>query len=1445
MSPAFTQLDDTNYQSWMFNTLNIIKLKGLHDHIKYNWIRLLELQEEIDLTKTNSKSQSTSQSQMPTLSLTELERELTAFPKYLHTAIHEQSWSIGEDRAISIISLSLSSKFHSLAKTATSAYQLWKDLADENKTTTMASKITIKHKFNTCLPDDGETILQFMDRLVIMRQQLSEVGSYIDEIEVVYRVLGVASLNYGPIVMACCTIPETQLNVARIRAYFTMEQTTRQTNDSNEQALYTNYKHKHASNSVPTHTATDSNRSKCAHCGYWNHKTEDCRAPEWKRQHYKTHRKPYTRDSTATANKAETEPDRQHNLESRSNASYALNSVAYAFPVTATLIEETPIAHTKTSLSFEQAKIASENQIKDYFLYLDSGCTQHMVNNVQMLINCRPANVQVFGAVAHQETFANVKGELSILTNVNNKTSRVIFKDVIYVPNFSKNLISIHKITEMGGTVNFYNNYAEIKINNQIIIKGTKTKNNLWKIDQIYDVPKVQTNAQHVHALKVNINTWHQRLGHLSERNLKKLLTNNMLNGLNFNHHEKLDHCDSCARGKQTRLKIAKTHSTPRSHHIGEVIHTDLGGPMEMPSIGGAKYYLTFLDDYSRMSFIYFIKEKSETFEKFKVFRSIFEKQNDVKIKTLQSDGGGEYIANVFKQILKRKGIVHHKTPAHTPQLNGLAERLNRTLMDKTRCILKDAKMPDHYWAEAMNTANYMRNISPTKILGNITPEEKYSGVKPDISRLRVWGSKCFYTVNTYKKKLQDRAREAILVGYHREFNCYKLLDIKSRKMIKSRDVTFQENLSPYEEDEDSPTEVRKSQNNIPTIQDDSDFFEINQIEDHFPANPPGNDKDKLADQSSDSCTKPRLLEESVESSDSETVLREVLDFANEADSDSEEHMQTQRKSSRLADKQKVNYSKLHKGSVYLSIGKNEPSTYHDAMQSNDSKFWLDAINCEIQSLNKMNTWDVVDRPANTKPIRSKWVFKIKTKADGSLDKYKARVVGKGFTQKKGIDYNETFSPVVKFESIRYINVLAFQRNWETHHMDVKTAFLNGKLEEVIYMLPPEGITIAKGKVLKLNRSIYGLKQSSRCWNDKFTNTLQELGFRQTDSDPCLFVNEDGNVVIGVYVDDLIITGERQEIINTKSIIASKFEMTDLGLLTFILGVNFRHDGNSLTIDQTKYTYNLLHQFNMQNCKGVSTPMVVNNEIDNSDPLDKNVPYREAVGGLNYLSTQTRPDISFAVNQVAKKMHSPSKNDWIAVKRIFRYLKHTHGMRLLYNKNGENIEGYSDASYASGDDRKSISGYFFTRNGGAISWRSKKQPIISLSSMEAEYIAMTAATQEAIWLSRLEKDLRKPSDEQITMPMKINEDNQSAITLASNKIHNDRSKHIDVRYHFIREKIKNKDIKLEYCQTTDMIADIFTKPLGNILFEKHRKSMGLIKMEIPEEFKLDIFEDGF
>ena len=516
-----------------------------------------------------------------------------------------------------------------------------------------------------------------------------------------------------------------------------------------------------------------------------------------------------------------------------------------------------------------------------------------------------------------------------------------------------------------------------------------------------------------------------------------------------------------------------------------------------------------------------------------------------------------------------------------------------------------------------------------------------------------------------------------------------------------------------------------------------------------------------------------------------------------------------------------------------------DPKTYKQALKHQNVTEWKEAMDKEYLSLLSHNTWDLVDLPEGRKAVGCKWVFKTKRKASGEIDKHKARLVAQGYSQEAGVDYDEVFAPVARYKSIRSVLAIANQFNLECHQMDVVSAFLNGELIDEIYMKQPEGFVNEQHptKVCKLNRSLYGLKQSARCWNLMMDSYLKSSNYTQSSADPCIYYRTDvvnGKTVImifGVFVDDTIIcSNEKSVLLSEKQRLSEAFKMDDRGELHHFLGMEVLRDRKKgiMTIDQRTYLEDVLKRFGMEDCKPVATPMEPNKQFsklrEDEEQADEKL-YQAAIGSLNYAAIATRPDLSTAVGKLSQFMKNPSNEHWAGVKRVLRYVKGTldYGLRFV-NSDTFELSGYSDSDWAGCvESRKSTSGFVFQVGKCCVSWSSKKQPVVALSSTEAEYIALCRAAQETVWLRNLLRDVGFSQAE----PTTVREDNQGAIALAKNPKDHPRTKHVDVKYHYTREVIDKRLMKVDYIPTSDMVADTLTKALPRPAFEKFRTLMGV------------------
>jgi reverse transcriptase-like protein len=812
--------------------------------------------------------------------------------------------------------------------------------------------------------------------------------------------------------------------------------------------------------------------------------------------------------------------------------------------------------------------------------------------------------------------------------------------------------------------------------------------------------------------------------------------------------------------------------------------------------------------------------------------------QHNTKIKCLRSDRGGEYLSEEFSVHLKKAGTVRKLTVHDTPEHNGVAERLNRTLMEKVRAMLHDSDLPKFLWAEATAHAVYLKNRTWTRTIGDTTPFELLYKEKPNVGNLHPWGCKV-RVHNTSGSKLDGRSSIGRWMGFDAETrDGHRIYWPERRTVTVERSVKFNFEFEevvvgvlPLEGERKVDERLtadpeRDLDNQTPDVEDPVD-------DPVSEAQPAGGRGQRIRKE-----TKyVRMLKDG--SAVTGTRVGGVLPRGmrpgtsipvEEDDDKGEDH------ATAVNCESEVEYAMA---TVVESAEGLQP-TYEEARKRPDWPKWQEAIQKELSTLERMGTYRLVKRPPGANVVDSRWVLRIKKNAAGEVDKYKARLVAKGFTQIYGVDYYETYAPVARLTSFRLLLALAARNGWAVDTFDFDSAYLNSELggDEVVYLEQPVGYETKDrdGWVWRLLKALYGLKQGAKNWYDALHQALLELGFTRSKADHGVFFKEVGKdiIVLAIHVDDGMVTGSNISLINKfKSDMNAKYKLTDLGAANWLLGIKITRDlvNKTLSLSQHAYIEAIITRFNFNDLKPSSIP------IDSSAPLSKsqspskiedvikmkNVPYREAVGSLMYAAMGTRPDIAFATSTVAQFSENPGWAHWEAVKQIFRYLMGTKTLELTYGGEERGLVGYVDADGASQEHRRAISGYVFMVDGGAVSWSSKKQELVTLSTAEAEYVAQTHAAKEAIWLRRLLTEIFKAID----TPTTLFSDSKSAIALAHDGHYHARTKHIDIRYHFIRYIIEAGTIKLVYCPTSDMTADTLTKALPSVKAKHFATALGL------------------
>ena len=1024
-------------------------------------------------------------------------------------------------------------------------------------------------------------------------------------------------------------------------------------------------------------------------------------------------------------------------------------------------------------------------------LLVDSGATTHIINNCARFKtfnnSFNPDCHTIELADGSKSKIAEARGTAHIeLSNDNGEQCNATLNNALLMPDYPTNIFSVPEATKNGATVTFGPDESKL------ITKDGKKFDIVQDGKLFYLETSDVVGAVKEHSLK----ELHTMMGHCNVHDLRQL--ERTVDGIRITDPGSEFFCDICARGKQTHEQINKKPD-PRATSPLELVHSDLAGPVSPAAKGGFRWAICFVDDYSGFVCHYFLRQKSDTTQATAQFMA--DVAHIGTVKRLRTDNGGEYISSDFKQLMRDHCVKHEMSAPHTPSQNGTAERSWRTSFDMLRCLLMQADLPKFLWTYALRNSDYVRNRCYQQRTKS-TPYELFIGKRPNLSNMVAFGTPCYIYVED-KRKLDDRSIRGVLVGYDQQSPSYLVYDKHAGIVKKSRNVKFDTKYQPVPDEDTLPIVVKVNeapdvQNVAPNVQNVANMQNV------------APNVQNVANR--------------------QNVAPNVQNVAPDVhDTDYQEDVRRPKRTTKkpaylddyCVDNDNVSLMNIDNIDYCYNVyaDRNVPKCYDDAMASSEAHNWQRAMDDEIDSLKENNTWSIIDCPKGEPVVGGKWVFNLKLDKEGEISKYKARYVAQGFSQVYGRDYFETFAPTARLTSIRLLMQFTVQYDLIIHQMDVKTAYLNANIDCNIYLQQPKGFEQGENKVCHLNKSIYGLKQSGKLWNKLIHAFLTDNSFQRSSVDHCLYYKKDTNICIYIliWVDDIVIACRDVEMMNdTKQLLSQRFKMTDMGQLSWFLGIEFVINKDCIMMKQTSYMRTILKKFNMENCKPVSTPFEEMSNDSNSKSISTTL-YKCAVGSLIYCMICTRPDLSWVVTKLSQ-YNQPTENQWKAVKRVLRYLQSTTDLGLTFRKSEKLVlTGYCDASWAPDDDnRRSVTGYCFTLNdtGCAVSWKSKRQQTVALSSTEAEYMGLAAATQEALFLKNLMIELDPMYD--CNNPIIIFEDNQSAISLAENQIHHARTKHIDCKYHFIREQVLCKCITVQYLETSKMIADSLTKPVGRV-----------------------------
>ena len=1220
-------------------------------------------------------------------------------------------------------------------------------------------------------------------------------------------------------------------------------------------------------------------KGKCHNCGKAGHWARECRSPKKEEKDGDNAPKPEKNKDQKTETKPVGSANAVATTEDDSDGVWAAELDAGEPGLEeAMLIDESNWLYEEEEMAAAVVRPLLEDRSERVELY-DSGATRHISPYKSDFSTYTTLDPPVFLNAANQQRFPAIGvGSLSINAPNGNCRSPLTLPNVLHAPAVGYTLVSLGALDKQGYRASIGSGHLELFApGGERIARIPQTSRGLYRVTHA---------EEEAHVVEtITLMELHRRMGHIAPSSARALVEKGLISGIKLDPDSREAPCDACLFARATRKPVPKARIGPRAQQFGEEVHTDVWGPCSVASKRGCKYFITFTDDATRYTVTYLLPTKADALDAYRRFEAwALAQQHCQAIKVLRSDRGGEYLSDAFDKHLAAAGTARRLTVHDTPQLNGVAECLNRTLLECIRAFTHSSGLPKYLWAEALRHATWLKNRTATRALDGQTPYQALFGRVPDLTGLQRWGAKVLVHDGD-GSKLDARAREGCWLGFDAESHGHRVYFPTSRSVATERNVYF--GTAPQLEGES--LQIPSTEREQRAVQPTPTAISVPPTASTIlpPALPPpplppvqttalwaprsttpsspltpqssstsaaGTDDDeeavaRLITPRPQRNRKPsRTLRELAEGVGVTSTRRNAPRFTpgtqlpggfGEEGEEAGGVWAVENAFDELEDSQWLEHILATETADAEAL---EPRSLAEAKRRPDWALWEKAIGEELDTLKKAGTWRLEDAPTGANIIGSKWVFKAKRDAAGNIARYKARLVAQGFSQIDGIDYDDTYAPVAKLASSRAIIAMANRLKLILHQVDIKGAYLNGVLkeDEVLYMRQPPGYAApdAGKRVLRLQKALYGLKQAGRRWYQTFTDILSKLGYAQCSVDQAVYHKlhaETGDlVVIAVHVDDCTIAASKQRLVDTlKSGLSKYVEVTDLGELHWMLGIEVKRvwEAGTIHLSQRAYIDSILRRYNLTDLKPLSTPMDVQAKLTSEQaPASaaefaamRDVPYREAVGALNWAALATRPDITFAVSTVARFASNPGPAHWEAVKQIFRYLAGTRDLWLSYGETRRTLSGYTDADGSMGEDRRAISGYAFLIDGGAVSWSSKRQEVISLSTTESEYVAATHGVKEALWLRSLLSEVFGPAKDATTMLC----DNQSAIALARDHQYHTRTKHIDVRYHFIRWVIERGEVRLVYCPTEDMVADVLTKALPSPKVKHFAANLGL------------------
>ena len=1069
---------------------------------------------------------------------------------------------------------------------------------------------------------------------------------------------------------------------------------------------------------------------------------------------------------------------------------------------------------------------------------LDTGASHHMTNNFALL-SCYKEIPQI--PVRHAGT-----GHISAIGVGEISTEVFTLANVLYIPGLDESLISLCRLTSSGLECNLKRGKLTLKNARGRKWEVKRDDDGLFRISLQYEVPVA------MRTRLADENRVHRLLGHparITDELFRRFGVENQNPGF----------CDICeaAHGES----VGFSHTGRRGERVATTLAFDVAGPMEVPGFLNEKYLLVMVHYETDYTFVYALEKRSDQTRYIKVVLNQCQ-QRGMNVTRVVCDNSGENASNELIEYYEEKGIDARFANPYTSNQNAVAERRIRTVMDRTRGLLMDMDVDARFWSQAAETAGLMINILINQ--EGTSPYENWEGTTPDYGRMKLFGCKAAVRIpRQHRKKLGPRAHIGMMAGY--SDNGYFIV-LPEDKYVYSRDVEFDEESRGQEmitslsespdgvfsygeaDDEDIP-QIEREEEDVATRMMD-EFMNFDDLDEQDDNDQPEvhSERNDLSFVTAESGEHSEILEGGQNSqilgeNDGQRESGELLQIL-----DARQHQKPRRPGFEFAspeqdammDSRQVKVDAeasytgiseenvLPEGSSRRGVSASRPRTavarklrkeqvvkpenYREMLVNEFSDQWKEGLNSELAAMEKLQVFEIAEKPEGRKLMSTKYVFAVKEGPDGFVDRLKVRMVARGFSQVEGIDYFDTYSSVVSATTIRVVCAVIAKYGLKTRQLDISTAYLNSPLKEELYMKIPEGYQeyLGKdlsGKCLKLKKALPGTKQGAVAWFETCSKYIRNQGFRQIKFEESLFVK--GKNIIMLYVDDIVLVAENEKELDAMEKMFSKeFKLTVQGKLSTFLKMEFETRDGYIAIGQSKYVLEKATEFGIETKRKYKVPMNQNTDFGNPKEIEGRVDgYSSLIGSLLYAQQRTRPDVSFPVHVLAKFGQGNERQHYEAGLKVLTYLWSTKEKRLVFERRDAwKMEVYADASFATDEKRKSVGGYVVLINGTAVMWRTYGQKFITLSTAESEYVALCDAVKTAFWIGNLLKELGYP----IGIP-KCYEDNESCIKTIKGSKSPTMIKHLDIKFQWLKYAFSEGNYEIQYVKTKDQVANSLTK----------------------------------